>query len=202
MKRSGAGVPLALATSMPYCNYLRRGSQHRAARGAARRQEQRPRPAGRGDRRDRAGRGRHQRGQHHWLRGLRELCQRARHPAHRRRHPDGLRPHRAVLQLRGRRASCPTSCACPSRSAATACRWRSPSCAPSSTCGSPGEHNGTFRGQQRRLRHRGRRAREFWRDDRAHATRRGARRARGAERAASTWPAPPGRARRRPRGAA
>ena len=44
------------------------GQRHRAASSACWRRRLRPRPAGRGDRRDRPGRGRHQRGQLQWLR--------------------------------------------------------------------------------------------------------------------------------------
>ena len=59
-----------------------------------------------------------------WLRGARRPVRAARHAADRRRHPDGLRPHRAVLLLRGGRHHARTSSRCRSRSAATGCRCR------------------------------------------------------------------------------
>ena len=70
-------------------------------RAAAHRRRLRPEQARRRDRRDRAGRGRHQRGPRRVAARPRGALQGARDPADRRRHPDGLRPHRRLLQLRG-----------------------------------------------------------------------------------------------------
>ena len=58
-----------------------------------------------------------------FLRALRALCDRARHPAHRRRGPDRLRADRAGCGRSSTPGSSPTSCAWPRRSP-TACRCR------------------------------------------------------------------------------
>ena len=66
----------------------------------------------------------------------RRAVPRATTSAHRRRHPDGLRPHRARSSPSRRPGIGPTSSRCPSRSAATACRWRCCCSSPSWTSGS------------------------------------------------------------------
>ncbi len=92
-----------------------------------------------------------------WLRGLADLCRAPRHAADRRRHPDGLRPHRAVLLLRGGRHHPGHRHACRSPSAATACRCR---CACSSReldVWEPGRAQRHLPRQQPGVRHRHRR---------------------------------------------
>ena len=81
-----------------------------------------------------------------WLRALADAVRAPGHAADRRRHPDGLRPHRRLLLLRGGGHHAGHRHACPSPSAATACRCRSCLFKPELDIWEPGEHNGTFRG--------------------------------------------------------
>ena len=117
--------------------------------------------ARRRDRRDGAGRGRHQRGPRRVAARAGRARASARHAAHRRRHPDGLRPHRGLLLLRGGGHRARHRHGVQVASAATACRCR--------CCSSPGAGRlGAGRAQrhlprqQPRLRHRRAALEKFW----------------------------------------
>ncbi len=146
-KRAGAGIPLVHGTPMPFDNYFDgHGPRLPLVRAAAGGPGLRPQQARRRDRRDRAGRGRHQRRPPRVAARARRPVRAPGHAADRRRHPDGLRPHRRLLLLRGGGHRARHRHACRSPSAATACRCRSRLFKPELDIWEPGEHNGTFRG--------------------------------------------------------
>ena len=126
IKRAGAGIPLVHGTPMPFDNYFDgRSPGLPLVRAAAGGPGLRPQPARRRDRRDRAGRGRHQR-------RPRRVAARASPTCAQRRDmllivddiQMGCGRTGAVLLLRGGRHHARTSSRCRSPSAATACRWR------------------------------------------------------------------------------
>ncbi len=105
MKRAGAGVPLVHTDSMPFDGYFgdHDGRHARLLRNDAARRRAAASTAGGGDRRDGAGRGRHQRRQPSLAAATGRAVQAVRHPPDRRRHPGRLRTHGDVLLLGGRR---------------------------------------------------------------------------------------------------
>ena len=107
--RAAAGVAADQHHRDAVRRLFRRGRRHHRAPGeGALRSVGRHGHPGRRDPRDRAGRGRLERGAHRLAQAARGSVQQARHRADRRRHPGRRRPHRNVLLASSRPASSPT----------------------------------------------------------------------------------------------